>query len=55
MTGGGFGGSAVALVRASAARDFVREVESSYRSTTVTRNLFVCRAVSGVISGRFAS
>jgi galactokinase len=50
MTGGGFGGSAVALVRASAARDFVREVESSYRSTTGNPGtLYVCRAVSGVI------
>jgi galactokinase len=49
MTGGGFGGSAVALVRAAGARDFVREVESSYRRTTGDDGtLYACRAVSGV-------
>jgi galactokinase len=48
MTGGGFGGSAVALVRASASEDFVREVESSYRSTTGNPGaLYSCRPVSG--------
>jgi galactokinase len=50
MTGGGFGGSAVAFVRASAAKDFVREVESSYRSVTGNPGaLYRCRAVSGAI------
>jgi galactokinase len=50
MTGGGFGGSALALVRASAAKDFVREVESSYRSVTGNPGaLYRCRAVSGAI------
>jgi len=34
MTGGGFGGSAVALVRAASAEDFLREGESVYRSET---------------------
>jgi galactokinase len=48
MTGGGFGGSAVALVRASASDDFVRDVSSTYRSATGNRGaLYVCRAVSG--------
>jgi galactokinase len=50
MTGGGFGGAAVALVRASAAEDFVREVGSSYRSRTGNPGkLYPCRAVSGAM------
>jgi galactokinase len=50
MTGAGFGGSAVALVRASASEDFVRAVEGSYRKATGNRGtLYRCRAVSGVI------
>jgi galactokinase len=48
MTGGGFGGSAVALVRASAAEDFRRDVESSYRRETGNPGiLYACRAVAG--------
>jgi galactokinase len=48
MTGGGFGGSAVALVRASAAEAFVREVERAYRRQTGNPGtLYACRAVSG--------
>jgi galactokinase len=48
MTGGGFGGSAVALVRASAAESFAREVEVSYcRTTGNLGTLYRCRAVSG--------
>jgi galactokinase len=48
MTGGGFGGSAVALVRASGAADFLREVEGLYRSETGNSGkLCACRAVSG--------
>ncbi len=48
MTGGGFGGSAVALVRAASAEDFLREVESVYRRETGNPGkLYVCRAVSG--------
>jgi galactokinase len=48
MTGGGFGGSAVSLVRASAVADFLREVSSAYRSATGNRGtLYACRAVGG--------
>ncbi len=48
MTGGGFGGSAVALVRASASDDFVRAVSSAYRSATGNQGaLYSCRAVGG--------
>lgn len=48
MTGGGFGGSAVALVRAPDAEDFLRVVESSYRRDTGNPGkLYACRAVSG--------
>jgi galactokinase len=48
MTGGGFGGSAVALVHASATEDFVRDVESSYRIETGNPGrLHACRAVAG--------
>ncbi len=48
MTGGGFGGSAVALVRSSGVEDFVRDVESSYRRATGhAGTLYLCRAVSG--------
>ena len=48
MTGGGFGGSAVALVRSAEAEDFLREVQSLYRSETGNPGkLYLCRAVSG--------
>jgi len=48
MTGGGFGGSAVALVRASGSADFLRDVESFYRSETGNPGkLYACRAVAG--------
>jgi galactokinase len=48
MTGGGFGGSAVALVRRSGSADFLRAVESLYRSETgIPGKLHACRAVSG--------
>ncbi len=48
MTGGGFGGCAVALVRASSAEDFVREIENAYRKVTSNPGkLYLCRAVSG--------
>jgi galactokinase len=48
MTGGGFGGAAVALVRASAAKGFLHEVESLYRMETKNPGkLYACRAVSG--------
>jgi galactokinase len=48
MTGAGFGGSAVALVRAEGAGAFASEVEASYRETTGNAGrLYSCRAVSG--------
>ncbi len=50
MTGGGFGGSAVALVRASASGDFMTEVSTMYRSATGNRGaLYACRAVGGAV------
>jgi galactokinase len=54
MTGAGFGGCAVALVRAPAVDDFARDVEASYREATGNAGtLYSCRAVSGVrIVGR---
>jgi len=48
MTGAGFGGCAVALVRADAADDFVRGVSADYQATTGrTPNVYVCRATNG--------
>jgi galactokinase len=52
MTGGGFGGSAVALVRASGSEDFLRDVSSAYRSATGNQGtLYSCRAVGGAFLG----
>ena len=48
MTGGGFGGCAVALVRAGAARDFSAEVAPAYRSVTgLTPSIYICAAANG--------
>jgi galactokinase len=48
MTGGGFAGCAVALVRSSGSDAFVEEVERSYRkSTGHPGRLYTCRAVDG--------
>ncbi len=48
MTGGGFGGSAVALVRASASGDFMTDVFTMYRNATRNHGtLHRCRAVGG--------
>jgi galactokinase len=48
MTGGGFGGCAVALVRAEAAALFATKVEASYRRATgLTPNIYVCQASDG--------
>ncbi len=48
MTGAGFGGCAVALVRADTARDFVHGVSTDYRAATGrTPNIYVCRATNG--------
>jgi galactokinase len=52
MTGAGFGGSAVALVRASGVDDFVRDVSTAYRSATGNPGtLYACRAVGGAFLG----
>ncbi|MBI5567840.1 MAG: galactokinase [Chloroflexi bacterium] len=48
MTGAGFGGCAVALVRADAARDFVHGVSTDYQAVTGRMpNIYVCRATNG--------
>ena len=54
MTGGGFGGCAVALIRADAADDFAYAVTKSYYSMTqLEPQVYVCSATQGaeVISG----
>jgi galactokinase len=48
MTGGGFGGCAVALVRADAAQDFGAVVSNCYQvATGITPNVYVCTATDG--------
>jgi galactokinase len=48
MTGGGFGGCAVALVRADAASAFAAAVAACYQeSTGITPNVYVCTATRG--------
>ncbi len=48
MTGGGFGGCAVALVNDHAAPSFVADVSRLYaEATTLTPKLFRCRATNG--------
>jgi galactokinase len=48
MTGAGFGGCAVALVRAGAATTFVEEVGKQYNDAADARGtLYVCRPVAG--------
>ena len=48
MTGAGFGGCAVALVRADAASLFVTAVSTCYRATTGREpSIYVCRATGG--------
>ncbi|HET6762749.1 MAG TPA: hypothetical protein VFH27_03730, partial [Longimicrobiaceae bacterium] len=48
MTGAGFGGCAVALVRADAAEDFARTVATSYEEMTgLTPGVYVCAATAG--------
>jgi galactokinase len=49
MTGGGFGGCAVALVQADAAQAFATAVAASYQETTGNvPNIYVCSAANGV-------
>jgi galactokinase len=48
MTGGGFGGCAVALVRAGAAQAFADRVAASYQQATgLTPSLYICEAANG--------
>jgi galactokinase len=48
MTGAGFGGCAVALVRSEAADDFVRATAAAYQAQTGhTPAVYVCRATDG--------
>ena len=48
MTGGGFGGCAVALVHADAAYRFVKVVAQSYHKRTgLSPNIYVCEATNG--------
>ena len=48
MTGGGFGGCAVALVRADAAEDFALKVAASYQERSgKTPAVYVCHATDG--------
>jgi galactokinase len=48
MTGGGFGGCAVALVRADAAQGFAAAVAACYQQATkLTPNVYVCAATDG--------
>ena len=48
MTGAGFGGCAVALVRAAGADDFTRQTAAVYRQKTDrVPTLYVCRATAG--------
>jgi galactokinase len=48
MTGAGFGGCAVALVRADAARAFAVHVAAGYESAVgITANAYICTATDG--------
>ena len=49
MTGGGFGGCTVSLVRSDCVADFEQQVVREYRSATgLAPQLFICRASNGV-------
>jgi len=48
MTGAGFGGCAVALVREAAVQDFVGQVSRIYRAQTgIEAQVYVCQAAEG--------
>ena len=48
MTGAGFGGCAVALIRADAADDFVQRTSAAYQQRTGhTPAVYVCQATNG--------
>jgi len=49
MTGGGFGGCAIALVKDEAAVAFVENIRSRYeKSTGLKPNIYICEASNGV-------
>jgi len=57
MTGGGFGGCAVALVRADASRALADAVAACYReATNIAPNIYVCAATNGaeIVAGTAA-
>jgi galactokinase len=48
MTGGGFGGCTVNLVRQDSVARFQREIEAGYRSATgITPQIYICEAADG--------
>ncbi len=48
MTGAGFGGCAVALIRAEAGEDFVRRTSAAYQQATgLAPAAYVCQATNG--------
>ncbi len=48
MTGAGFGGCAVALVRAGSAGDFAADVAADYQAeTSIEPNVYICEATDG--------
>jgi galactokinase len=48
MTGGGFGGCTVNLVRQDSVADFKNEIETGYRSaTSITPQIYICDAADG--------
>ena len=48
MTGGGFGGCAVALVRSGSAQAFAASVARSYQGATgLAPNIYICAATNG--------
>ena len=48
MTGGGFGGAAVALVRAAEAEAFAHSVSAGYRAATgLDPQVYICTATDG--------
>jgi galactokinase len=50
MTGAGFGGCTVNLVRAEAAERFVQAVEKGYREAgTLSAKIYVCQASDGAL------
>lgn len=48
MMGGGFGGSAIGMVRADESDGFVKAIQTGYREKTgLTPELYICRATAG--------